>query len=121
MDTINKASTGLPCLDKIVNNLIMGDNVVWQVDTIADYKTFVDPFVSKALSEGRNLNYIRFAEFPPLLFEQPGIKIHYLNAHEGFESFSKRIYTIINREGENAYYIFDSLSELQSAWATDLM
>ena len=121
MDAINNASTGLPTLDKILNNLIMGDNVVWQVDTIADYKTFVDPFVSKALSEGRNLNYIRFSEFPPLLFEQPGIKIHYLNAHEGFESFSKQIYTIINSEGENAYYVFDSLSELQSAWATDLM
>ncbi len=31
------------------------------------------------------------------------------------------MYTIITEEGEDAYYVFDCLSDLLSAWATDLM
>lgn len=121
MESMPIVSTGIPSVDKILNNLEKGDNVVWQVDTIDVYKSFAEPFAAKALQEKRIVHYIRFSESPPLLHEQPGITIHRCNAHEGFESFSKHIYTIITSQGQNAYYVFDSLSELQSAWATDLM
>ncbi len=39
----------------------------------------------------------------------------------GFESFSTQVHGIIAREGIGAYYVFDCLSDLLSAWATDLM
>lgn len=121
MKAILKASTGLSGLDEILNNLQMGDNVVWQVDTMQDYKTFTEPFVRKALADGRNLNYMRFASHELIVEEQPGILIHHLDAYSGFEIFSKQVYTIITEQGEEAYYIFDCLSDLLSAWATDLM
>ncbi len=121
MKAILKASTGLSGLDDILNNLQMGDNVVWQVDSMQDYKTFTAPFVSKAIAEGRPLNYMRFASHESIVEEQPGILIHRLDAFSGFEIFSKQVYNIITEQGEDAYYVFDCLSDLLSAWATDLM
>ena len=41
MKTSFPASTGLPGLDEVLNGLRLGDNVVWQVDEIEDYRHFV--------------------------------------------------------------------------------
>lgn len=113
-------STGLDSLDKMIDGLRTGDNVVWQVDNIEDYASFVSPFVQRALSENRKVVYLRFAQHEALL-DQEDIKVYRLNAHSGFESFSSEIYTIITREGEGVFYVLDCLSDLLSAWATDLM
>ena len=115
------ASTGLDGLDNILCDLKKGDNVVWQVDSIDDYSHFVAPYLAKALHDQRNIIYMRFAQHPPLLQRQPGVKIYDLDAKTGFEAFSSQVHTIISQEGIDAYYIFDCLSDLLSAWATDLM
>ncbi len=115
------ASTGYECLDQILCDLRKGDNVVWQVDSIEDYNHFVTPYVEKALQDGRELVYIRFAEHPPLIKDETDIKKYDLNANKGFEAFSKQIHEIISRHGLDTYYVFDCLSDLLSAWATDLM
>ena len=60
-------STGLKGLDKIINNLRAGDNVVWQIDDLQDYKDLVAPFVEKALEAGKKVVYMRFAEHEPVL------------------------------------------------------
>ena len=41
------ASTGLKSLDEIICDLKKGDNVVWQADSIEDYRHFVMPFIKK--------------------------------------------------------------------------
>ncbi|MBU0573119.1 MAG: PEP/pyruvate-binding domain-containing protein [Candidatus Margulisbacteria bacterium] len=115
-----RASTGLPGLDEILQNLREGDNVVWQVEDIESYSRFVKPYVNQALKEGKNVIYIRFADHPPLV-KNRGVKVYPLDAKAGFESFSKEVHDIITREGFGAYYVFDCLSDLLSAWATDLM
>jgi hypothetical protein len=56
-----------------------------------------------------------------LLAPHPRIKEYQLDASLGFEAFSSRVHAIATEEGEGACYIFDSLSDLLSAWATDLM
>ena len=38
-----------------------------------------------------------------------------------FETFTVDIHNIIEKEGRDAFYVFDCLSELQIRWATDLM
>jgi len=114
-------STGLKGLDAIVQNLRLGDNVVWQVDDIKDYQHFVDPYVKQAQRERRNLVYIRFAKHPPVISAQKKVKVYKLDAGSGFEAFTKEIHKIIAREGKEAFYVFDCLSDLLSAWATDLM
>jgi hypothetical protein len=121
MKSVTTTSTGLKSLDTILNNLQAGDNVVWQVDSIEDYRSFVGPFVKRVLEKGKRLSYMRFAGHPPLVPEGPGVDIYQLDAFSGFETFSKQVYQIITARGEEAYYVFDCLSDLLSAWATDLM
>jgi hypothetical protein len=121
MVSLSYPKTGLPSLDKVINNLRLGDNVVWQVDSIYEYKTFVDAFVKETLKENLKLVYIRFAKHKPLVRKVPGVTIYELDASVGFETFSTELNNIITREGKGMYYVFDSLSDLLSAWATDLM
>ena len=59
-------SSGIKGLDSVLTGLQLGDNVVWQIDSMDDYAGFVGPFVKKALAEKRTLIYIRFANHPAL-------------------------------------------------------
>jgi len=119
---MKRVSSGIKGFDKIVETIYLGDNVVWQVDSISDYREFVLPFVEQAHSDGRRILYIRFAEHAPLFEEDDGrVEIHNLNAFSGFESFALDVHTIIGDAGPGAFYVFDSLSDLLSAWATDMM
>ena len=38
-----------------------------------------------------------------------------------FETFTIDIHNLIAEEGKDAFYVFDCLSELEEAWATDLL
>jgi hypothetical protein len=114
-------STGLKGLDKVLTGLHLGDNVVWQIDNIVDYKYFIAPFVKKALDEKKRLVYIRFADHPPIIDDQTDITIYKLDAYAGFETFSTQLNGIITNEGDGVYYIFDCLSDLLPAWSNDLM
>lgn len=121
MTPLSRVSTGISGLDEILNSLHMGDNVVFQVDEIADYKRFVDPYVSTALSRGQRVVYMRFAGHAPLFEPRQNVKIYKLNANSGFESFSTQVHNIVRDEGRDVFYVFDCLSDLLMAWATDLM
>ncbi|MFH1189587.1 MAG: PEP/pyruvate-binding domain-containing protein [Candidatus Omnitrophota bacterium] len=114
-------STGMKDLDDVITGLRAGDNVVWQIDDISDYLAIVKPFAAESLKEKRKLIYIRFASHKELLKPSERVKRYELDANAGFESFTTKINNIIAKEGEGAYYIFDCLSELLSAWASDLM
>ena len=114
-------STGISGLDEIITGLRSGDNVVWQIDDINDYIDLVKPFVQAALKDKRKVVYIRFAQHKDLLKPSKDIKRYELNAHAGFETFTTKVNNIITQEGEGAYYVFDCLSDLLLAWATDLM
>ena len=115
------ASTGLDGLDKILCWLNKGDNVVWQVDCVEDYRRFVTTYVDRVLKDGRKLVYMRFAHHAPVVQANPAVKTYELDATSGFESFSTEVHEIIAKEGLETYYVFDCLSDLLSAWATDLM
>lgn len=122
MRSIREVSTGLNGFDKIINNLNLGDNVVWQVDNLEVYREFVAPYVEQAFMDGRKIHYIRFASHEPVLDPADSrINYHSLNAFSGFESFALSVHGIIAEAGREAFYVFDSLSDLLSAWATDLM
>ena len=121
MKSLTRASTGIVNFDEVIDSLRTGDNVVWQVDDIEDYAYFVTFFVNRALAEGKRVNYMRFAEHRQLVEPDPRINIHQLDAWSGFEPFSAQVHSIATEEGEGVYYVFDSLSDLLSAWATDLM
>ena len=114
-------STGLPSLDRVIQGVMAGDNIVWQVDAIEDYAAFVQPFYTDALSHGRRLIYFRFARHPPLVPDGVGAAIHHLSPELGFETFTAEIHRVIEHAGRGAFYVFDSLSDLAADWYSDLM
>lgn len=114
-------TTGLPGLDAILEGLRLGDNVVWRVDDVEDYRAFVAPYVAAARAAGRRVAYVRFAAHAPVLAAGAASVVHDLDALRGFESFTVRLHTILAQEGRHAFYVFDCLSDLLDAWATDGM
>ena len=121
MAAFDKVLSGIEGLDRLLDYIRMGDNVVWQVTDLREFRYFMEPFAEQAIRDGRNLIYMRFAEHEPLLSPRDGLKIFEFNPDKGFEAFTVDIYNRITEEGRDAFYIFDSLSFLQSVWYTDLM
>lgn len=121
MAAFDRVESGIPQMDTAFDNIRLGDNVVWQVTRLEEFSAFVNPFVTQAIKDKRNLIYIRFASHPPLVEEQEGVKIYEVELSHKFEKFSVTIHNIIEEEGYDAFYVFDCLSELQTAWTTDLM
>lgn len=121
MPAFEKIESGLKGLDDTLQNIRLGDNVVWQISQMEEYRFFVTPFVRQAISDGKNIIYIRFAEHEPLISEQDGLKIEKVDIDSGFEHFTVKVHEIIRREGLEAFYVFDCLSDLQTVWAADLM
>jgi len=114
-------SSGIPGLDSILNNLTKGDNVVWLSPSIEDYSRFVTPFVKQAVHDNRKIIYFRFASHANLIPEEyrSYVNEHKLEAGVGFESFTKKVYSEVERHGKNVFYVFDSLSDLLYEWVTD--
>ncbi len=115
-------STGLPSLDRVLRGLTPGDNVVWQVDSIEDYRAFVQPYVRNALDTGKNFTYFRFARHEPLLpLDLEGARVVQLHPEAGFEHFITEVHQAIEEAGRLGVYVFDCLSELAADWYSDRM
>ena len=144
MAAFDRIKSGIPGLDEALDNIRLGDNVVWNVTNLNEFSYFVDPYVKQAKEDNRNLIYIRFANHPPLIemteddfklleieennpetefcmIERDGIKIYKVNPYNQFETFTLEVHRIIEKEGFDAFYVFDCLSDLQAVWSTDLM
>ncbi|RLK46811.1 pyruvate phosphate dikinase-like enzyme [Alkalispirillum mobile] len=117
----NVVSTGIDGLDRVLDGLRLGDNVVWRVDDLDDYRRFVRPFVDAARAQGRSIIYLRYGQHEPLLTPEDGIRIVSLDALGGFEAFTRQVYQLITDHGHGAFYVCDCLSDLLNAWATDTM
>ena len=144
MAAFERAKSGIPGLDAALDNIRLGDNVVWNVTNLNEFSYFVDPYVKQAKKDNRNLIYIRFANHEPLIemtdedyllleleennqdnefcmIQRDGIKIYKVNPYNQFETFTLEVHRIIEKEGRDAFYVFDCLSDLQAVWSTDLM
>ncbi len=113
------ATTGWKGLDEVLGGLAPGDNVVWSVENIDDYRELVASYERAAADAGLHRIYFRFGNHPRLLDESPGLKIHQLDPSNGFEPFVRNIHRVIETVGPGAAYIFDSLSDLARAWYSD--
>ena len=121
MAAFDKVKSGIPALDQALDFIRMGDNVVWRVSSLEEFRRFADPFVEQAKKDRRKIIYFRFASHPELVAECPEVKRVVVPLSHRFETFTVEIHRVIEQEGKDAFYVFDCLSELQIAWATDLM
>ncbi|MDR0352537.1 MAG: PEP/pyruvate-binding domain-containing protein [Opitutaceae bacterium] len=114
-------TSGLPAFDRALGGILAGDNIVWHVDSIGQYQSFVTPFAAAAARDGRRLVYFRFARHGRLLPEGFPCETVVLRPEDGFEAFINRIRDRIGAAGRAAYYVFDCLSDLATDWYSDAM
>ncbi|QQO10986.1 PEP/pyruvate-binding domain-containing protein [Breznakiella homolactica] len=126
-------TTGLRGLDKIVNGIFPGDNLVFDVDDVDHYKHFARAFAEAAPGKNRNIIYFRFADHPPLLdtpeYGDPAedgtgeytAKTVVLDPKRGFEYFVSDLAKIVEQEAASSWFIFDCLSGLAIDWYSDRM
>ena len=120
MAAFEKTQSGIPMMDEALHYIRLGDNVVWQVPSLDEFRYVAEKFADQAIKDGRNLIYIRFAEHEPILTPREGLKIEHVELSHRFENFTVNIHNLIEREGYDAFYVFDCLSELEEAWSIHL-
>ncbi|NCA83328.1 MAG: phosphoenolpyruvate synthase [Opitutae bacterium] len=113
-------TTGLPQLDAALTGILAGDNIVWNVDDIEQYRKLATPYAEAAKRDGRKLVYFRFARHERLVPEGFCEECR-LDAAAGFEVLLHRIHEVIGEKGLGAYYLFDCLSDLATNWCSDAM
>ena len=121
MAAFDRIKSGISEMDTALDNIRLGDNVVWRVSNLSEFKLFMESYIKQAIEDKRNIIYFRFASHEPLLEESPHIKRIDVPLSHRFETFTVDIHNEIEKAGRGAFYVFDCLSELQTAWATDLM
>ena len=114
-------TTGWASLDRVLDGIQAGDNLVWQFDSVEDYRALAAPFAQAVLAAGRTLTYFRFGSDAPLVPDSPGVRISRPNPTAGFEAFVTHVHRDIEANGAGGAYLFDGLSELASLWSADQM
>ena len=123
----DRVSTGLTGLDEAIGGLAPGENVVWQINDLADYIYVANRFVMHVARSGQRIVYFRFGEHQEIMdagamaLGGANTKMYEIDPHIGFESFTVKVNRIIQEEGEGVFYLFDCLTELQKYWFSDLM
>ena len=118
MAAFDKICSGLPQLDEALDCIRLGDNLVWQISELEEFRAFAEPFARQAVRDGRNVIYIRFAQHMPVLRmrnknnKHLGIeidpelhfKLHYIARFEGRSANGQILYLIRKciREFEDA-------------------
>lgn len=115
--------SGLQGFDNLIDDLRYGDNVIWQIDNLNDYKFFVNKLIRKLESDNRKAVYIKFSDIKTnIVGDELLDKVEIFNADiSSFESFTVSIYRLVEEKDNEIFYIFDCLSELISFWAVDRM
>ena len=99
MAAFERVKSGIESMDKAFDNIRLGDNVVWEVTNLDEFRIFLNPYVEQAIKDKRNLIYFRFASHEPLVEEREGVKVIQVELSHRFETFTVEIHKLIEREG----------------------
>ncbi|MDR1953654.1 MAG: PEP/pyruvate-binding domain-containing protein [Clostridiales Family XIII bacterium] len=116
-----KAVSGLAGLDAALDHMRYGDNVVWQVSNIDEYRFFARAFIDRAVRDNKNTVYFRFGKHAPLIEDAENVKVYEIDIDSGFETVVMKISDVIEEEGGETHYVFDSMTDLQVEWVADFM
>ena len=95
MAAFDRVLSGIPDMDQALDNIRLGDNVVWRVSNLDEFKLFMEPYVDQAKKDRRNIIYFRFASHEALLPESPEIKTVRIPLSHRFETFTVEIHNVI--------------------------
>ena len=121
MAAFERICSGIPDMDQALDSIRLGDNVVWRVSNLQEFRYFCEPYIEQAIQDKRRIIYFRFASHEPLVKDCLQVEKIEIPLSHRFEDFTVKIHKIIEKAGFDVFYVFDCLSELQTVWATDLM
>lgn len=108
-----------------LNNILLetenASNIVFRLTDPADFTALIAPMTEHARASLQPVLYLRFSDAKPFLLPSAGIEVETIELNHRFEKFTVAIYHLLLTYPDNTLCIFDCLSELQTAWATDLM
>ena len=122
-----RITTGIHGLDHNIDFLRAGENVIWQIDDIAEYIYVANRFVTSIARTHARIVYICFSGDQEIIDAQglgnygSNVQKYYIDPHLGFETFSFRVYTLLQSEPEETFFVFDCISDLQKYWFSDNM
>ena len=61
MSAFDRILSGFPDVDRLLDNIRLGDNVVWRVKSLDQFRYFAEPFAERAIADGRTTVYMKFA------------------------------------------------------------
>lgn len=61
---MQKISSGIKSLDRLIDFFHIGDNVVWEIDSGAPYKIFLQNFIKQSFHDTQKIIYISFNRSP---------------------------------------------------------
>lgn len=111
-DTKMNPSTGIAALDDLIYGMRPGDNVVWKVDTAADFAAMVQPFWREAVRRGKKVIYFRYAPHERLVPEDAEVTVVQVRPESGFEQFITHVHEVIADSDPDCHYVFDMFTEL---------
>ena len=104
MAAFDKVKSGIPEMDKALDHIRLGDNVVWRVSELAEFKLFMEPYIRQAVLDKRRIVYFRFASHDALVDDCPEIMtVHncYSVHHEEYAPFEDNRWEKISSEYEH--------------------
>ena len=101
MAAFDRISSGISEMDTALDNIRLGDNVVWRVSDLSEFKLFMEPYIKQAIEDKRNIIYFRFASHEPLLEERLEIKRIDVPLSHRFETFTVDIHNEIEKAGRD--------------------
>ena len=57
MAAFDRILSGITEMDKALDSIRLGDNVVWRVSKLEEFKLFMEPYVEQAIRDQRNIIY----------------------------------------------------------------
>ena len=57
MAAFERVKSGIPQMDTALDSIRLGDNVVWRVSDLSEFRLFMEPYVRQAVEDHRNIIY----------------------------------------------------------------
>lgn len=105
----------------MLSDIHHSQNIVWQTGSLADFRQAVIPLIDGAIAAGERVIYIHFSNCEMMFENDDRVETRTISLSHRFEAFTVDVYNVLNDSGSGILYLFDALSALQTAWATDLM
>ena len=108
-------------INTYIRSMPGGSNAVCQITEYSEFWRILRPLIAHTAGQGKEIHYIHFSDQESVSDFPAVVDVHVVHLTHRFESFTMEVSRILEGMKSESLILFDCLSELQTAWATDLM